>query len=55
MYKVKFDKSLTIRVDVLLFEEVEELRWEERKGISEMIRELIKLGLEVKNGGEKIK
>lgn len=51
--KEKKLNSITIRLDVETFEAVEEMKWQQRQKQSELLRELIKLGLEVKNGGNK--
>ena len=54
MNKNKLQKSITIRVDTSIYEVIEELKWKERKTQSQLLRELIELGLEVKkNGGIK--
>lgn len=47
--------SITIRVDAGIYETIEEMKWQERKKQSELLRELIELGLKEKkdNGGIK--
>lgn len=53
MKKNRVEKSITIRVDVSMYEAIEEVKWEERKTQSQLLRELIELGLEVKKNGGK--
>lgn len=51
MKVMKLEKSITIRVDTSVYEAIEDKRWEERKTQSQLLRELIELGLEVKKNG----
>ena len=54
MKKQKLQKLITIRVDTSVYEMIKELRWKERKTQSQLLRELVELGLKVKkNGGIK--
>ena len=54
MKKQELQKSITIRVDISVYETIEELKWKERKTQSQLLRELVELGLKVKkNGGIK--
>lgn len=48
-------KSITIRVDSGVYETIEEMKWIERKKQSELLRELLEIGLKTKvKEGKKI-
>lgn len=48
-------RSITIRVDSGVYETIEEMKWIERKKQSELLRELLEIGLKTKvKEGKKI-
>lgn len=44
----KFKTSITVRIDDHVYEEIQEMIWIERKKQSEILREIVLLGLEAK-------